>query len=118
MNYAKVSSINSQYMILNISLIVLAILILIAISKLNILIEEKQKIRDELLASNESLKELTTKSLKSSNFNILLTQYCLTCLKPYIIAIQNNAIKREDYEEAAECQKIIETITSLIKHSN
>lgn len=93
-------------------------LLLIVIAKLSLLSRQQQKIYSEVRKLNEELNKLSNESIKSLKFNTVLIQYCLTCLRPYILSIQNNAIKREDYREAGECQKLIETITSLIQHSN
>lgn len=40
--------------------------------------------------------------------------WILACLRPYIIAIQKKAVDREDYEEAKQCQHIINEIDKLI----
>lgn len=42
-------------------------------------------------------------------------QYTLVAMRPYMIAIMNAAVAREDFKEAQECKNIIQEIEKLIQ---
>lgn len=118
------SLINPQCMT-TFSIILLALSILICCINVRKLIKAQQSMNNLLnvighclISSNDTIEE-TLALLRQHNANSnIANAWILACLRPYIMAIQDKAVDREDYEEAGQCQHIIEEIDKLINNIN
>lgn len=108
-----------------ISIIILGLAMLVCLANVHRLIKA-QKAMNHLLnvighcliSSNETIEETLELLHQHHADTNVANAWILACLRPYIVSIQNNAVKREDYEEAGQCQHIIEEIDKLINNIN
>lgn len=49
-----------------------------------------------------------------AHFNSLALRHALNALRPYVISIMNNAVEREDFEEAQICKDMIAQMDETI----
>ena len=96
-------------------LILLAIcnLILIALILMN---RHNKNARIERVIISQQIMDMHKDIAKFHSINRMGIQYCLICLRLYLIAIQNKAVDREDYKEAAACKEALNAIQQWLEY--
>lgn len=52
--------------------------------------------------------------MEVAHFNSLALRHALNSLRPYVISIMNNAVERDDFEEAKICKDMIAQMDEII----
>lgn len=66
------------------------------------------------LELEESKINTTQYIIEVAHFNSLALRHALNALRPYVISIMNNAVEREDFEEAKICKDMIAQMDEII----
>lgn len=66
------------------------------------------------LELEESKINTTQYIIEVTHFNSLALRHALNALRPYVISIMNNAVEREDFEEAKICKDMIAQMDEII----
>lgn len=68
----------------------------------------------QYLNLEESKLNSTQYLMEVAHFNSLALRHALNALRPYVISIMNNAVQREDFEEAKICKDMIAQMDEII----
>ena len=69
-----------------------------------------------LVVTAKKLAEIESNSKHLQVLNNSGIQYCLICIRPYILTIMHRAVEKEQFEEADKCKNVLKGLDSWLQY--